>query len=42
MWFQKLRNDNDAQDEIHTVAAQMLEQVRATGKFNLSLAAFGY
>jgi thymidylate synthase (FAD) len=44
MWFQKLRNDNDAQDEIHTVAAQMLDslQVRATGKFNLSLAAFGY
>jgi thymidylate synthase (FAD) len=42
MHFQGLRNDDHAQDEIHNIAQQMLEQVRDTGSFDASLAAFGY
>lgn len=42
MHFQGLRNKDAAQDEIHQIAQQMLELVRATGKFDLSLAGFGY
>lgn len=42
MLFQKLRNDDHAQDEIHEIAATMLELVRDTGQFDLSLKAFGY
>lgn len=40
--FQKLRNSEHAQLEIREIAQQMLDLVRATGSFNLSLAAFGY
>lgn len=40
--FQKLRNDEHAQTEIKDIAAKMLELVRGTGKFDLSLAAWGY
>lgn len=39
--FQKLRNEEHAQDEIHGVADTMLQLVRDTGRFNLSLDAFG-
>lgn len=42
MAFQKLRNDDHAQLEIHEVAAEMLRLVKETGAFNLSLEAFGY
>lgn len=43
MHFQKLRNDPEhAQLEICEIAQTMLEQVRQTGAFPLSLAAFGY
>jgi flavin-dependent thymidylate synthase len=42
MHFQGLRNDDHAQDEVHLIAQEMLDQVKATGDFNLSLAAFGY
>lgn len=42
MLFQKLRNDDHAQDEIHEIAATMLKLVRDTGQFDLSLKAFGY
>lgn len=42
MLFQKLRNDDHAQDEIHEIAQTMLDQVWATGDFDLSLEAFGY
>ncbi len=42
MHFQKLRNDDHAQDEIHWIAAEMLRLVRETGKFDYSLEAFGY
>lgn len=42
MLFQKLRNDDHAQDEVHWVAKEMLELTRATGQFNASLEAFGY
>ena len=42
MWFQKLRNDDHAQKEIHEIAQRMLELVQETGNFDLSLEAFGY
>jgi flavin-dependent thymidylate synthase len=42
MHFQHLRNDEHAQDEIEWIAQEMLEQVRATGDFPMSLEAFGY
>lgn len=42
MHFQKLRNDDHAQLEIHQIAARMLGLVRETGAFPLSLEAFGY
>lgn len=42
MLFQKLRNDDHAQLEIHDIAQTMLELVRDTGQFDLSLKAFGY
>lgn len=42
MHFQGLRNKEDAQEEIQQIAKIMLEQVRATGDFNLSLKGFGY
>lgn len=42
MHFQKLRNDEHAQLEIRQIAQDMLELVKATGKFDNSLVAFGY
>ena len=42
MHFQGLRNSEHAQLEIHDIAQQMLDLVRATGDFNASLEAFGY
>jgi thymidylate synthase ThyX len=42
MHFQGLRNSEHAQVEIKEIAQKMLELVRETGKFDLSLAAFGY
>lgn len=42
MHFQGLRNSEHAQLEIREIAQSMLRQVRATNKFDLSLAAFGY
>lgn len=42
MHFQKLRNSEHAQVEIHDIAQQMLDLVRATGDFDASLEAFGY
>ncbi len=42
MLFQKLRNDDHAQLEIHDIAQTMLGLVRDTGQFDLSLKAFGY
>lgn len=42
MHFQKLRNDEHAQKEIRGIAQKMLELVRNTHKFDLSLEAFGY
>ncbi len=42
MHFMKLRNSEHAQLEIREVAQKMLELVRGTGVFNLSLEAFGY
>lgn len=42
MAFQKLRNDDHAQLEIHEIAQEMLQLVKNTGAFNLSLEAFGY
>ena len=41
MHFQGLRNDDHAQDEIHWIAEDMLNQVRQTNLFNHSLEAFG-
>ncbi len=40
--FQGLRNSEHAQLEIREISQQMLELVRATGSFPLSLQAFGY
>ena len=42
MHFQKLRNSTQAQDEIATIADEMLTLVYNTKDFNESLAAFGY
>lgn len=42
MHFQGLRNKPDAQKEIRDIAGSMLELVRETGQFDLSLEAFGY
>lgn len=39
--FQKLRNSDHAQAEIHLIAAEMLRLVRETGKFENSLKAWG-
>jgi flavin-dependent thymidylate synthase len=38
--FQRLRNSPDAQKEIREIAQEMLRLVKATGKFDLSIAAF--
>lgn len=40
--FQRLRNDAHAQEEIHTIAGEMLRLVQAVGSFEHSLRAFGY
>lgn len=40
--FQKLRNDDHAQVEIHDIADQMLQLVKETDAFNHSLAAYGF
>lgn len=42
MHFQNLRNDEGSQLEIQNVAKQMLELIKETGKFDLTLKAFGY
>ena len=42
MHFQGLRNSEHAQVEVRDLARQMLAQVEDTGKFPLSLQAFGY
>lgn len=42
MHFIELRNSEHAQLEINDIASTMLNLVRETGKFNLSLEAFGY
>lgn len=42
MHFQGLRNKPDAQLEIKEIAQEMLRLVKKTGKFDLSLGAFGY
>lgn len=42
MHFQGLRNKPDAQKEIRDIAGSMLELVRETEQFDLSLEAFGY
>lgn len=42
MHFQKLRNDEHAQKEIREIAQKMLDLVKNTHKFDLSLEAFGY
>lgn len=39
--FQKLRNSDHAQEEIHLIAAEMLRLVRETGRFENSLKAWG-
>lgn len=40
--FQILRNSEHAQLEIHEIAEKMLKLVRETGKFDLSLKAYGF
>lgn len=42
MHFQKLRNSEQAQDEIASIADEMLVLLKDTENFNESLAAFGY
>ncbi|MDY6957700.1 MAG: FAD-dependent thymidylate synthase [Halobacteriota archaeon] len=42
MHFQGLRNKEDAQDEIRDIAVRMLDLVRETNQFDLSLEAFGF
>lgn len=42
MHFQGLRNKPDAQLEIREIAQTMLDLVRSTGEFDMSLEAFGY
>lgn len=39
--FQRLRNSDHAQAEIHLIADEMLQQVKATERFTNSLAAWG-
>lgn len=40
--FQQLRNSPHAQVEVRTIAQMMLEEVKKTNRFNLTLKAFGY
>jgi flavin-dependent thymidylate synthase len=42
MHFQGLRNKPEAQAEIREIAQKMLELVKETGQFDLTLKAFGY
>lgn len=42
MHFQSLRNKPSAQDEIEQISQKMLDLVRETGAFDLSLEGFGY
>jgi len=42
MHFQKLRNDEHAQYEIHSIATDMLRLAKETGSFTASLSGFGY
>lgn len=42
MHFMGLRNEESAQLEVQNVAKEMLKQLSETGKFDLSLAAFGW
>lgn len=42
MFLKKLRNDEHAQKEIREIAQKMLDLVKNTHKFDLSLEAFGY
>ena len=42
MHFQKLRNSEHAQLEISDIAKEMLRLTKETGKFDMSLRAFGY
>ena len=42
MHFQSLRNKPSAQDEIEQISQNMLDLVRETGAFDLSLEGFGY
>jgi thymidylate synthase (FAD) len=42
MHFQELRNSEHAQLEVRDLAQEMLNQVRASNVFPLSLKAFGY
>ncbi len=42
MHFQKLRNEEHAQEEIHKIADDMLSLVKAVPQFKYSLEAFGY
>ncbi len=42
MHFQGLRNKSNAQLEIREIAKEMLELVKTTGEFDLSLKGFGY
>jgi thymidylate synthase (FAD) len=42
MHFAGLRNNSDAQKEIRDIATQMLKLIYETGKFDLSLEAFGW
>ena len=41
-WFLGLRKKDEAQEEIHDIADQMLELVRSIGDFPYTLEAFGY
>ncbi len=42
MHFQRLRNEEHAQREIRAIAQTMIELIKETGAFDLSLRAFGY
>lgn len=42
MWFLGLRKKDQAQDEIHSIADQMLYEVQCLHVFDKSLSAFGY
>ena len=39
--FQRLRNDEHAQGEIREISQEMLRLVKETGKFDLTIKAFG-